>query len=121
MAKVLVIEDEAISRSTICGILAAAGHVVETAENGRLGIASFRRNCPDLVITDVIMPEQEGIQTLIDIRRMNPKAKVIVISGGGRSGSTALLGIAKKLGAADVISKPFDPPDLLRRIAAALG
>jgi DNA-binding NtrC family response regulator len=76
-------------------------------------MAVFRGWQPDLVITDIIMPDQEGIQTITEIRAAKPDAKIIAISGGGRIGNTDFLQIARQLGAMDVVAKPFDPDFLL--------
>lgn len=119
--KILVIDDDVIVRETIIQILEDRGYQVVSAEDGKRGIASFRSEKPDLVITDIIMPEKEGIQTITEIRRERPDAKVIAISGGGRIGNTDFLKIAQKLGASDVIAKPFDPDDFLTRVSRCLG
>ena len=80
----------------------------------------FRSEKPDLVVTDIIMPEKEGIETIRDIRGEVPDAKIIAISGGGRIGNTDFLQIARKMGAIDALPKPFDPDDLLGRINTCL-
>ncbi len=120
MSKILVIDDDVIVRETIVQILESDGYDVVSAEDGRRGVALFRSEQPDLVITDIIMPEKEGIQTIMEIRGTRPDAKVIAISGGGRIGNTDFLKIARLLGAADVISKPFDPDDFLSRVGRCL-
>jgi CheY-like chemotaxis protein len=121
MAKILVIDDDVIVRETITQILEDLGHVVVIAEDGKAGVAAFRADRPDLVITDIIMPEQEGIQTITEIRGLAPEAKIIAISGGGRIGNTDFLKIARHIGANDVIAKPFDPDDLASRVSGCLG
>jgi CheY-like chemotaxis protein len=121
MAKILVIDDDAGVRSVISDILAPSGHSVVTAENGRRGLALFLSDPPDLVITDIMMPEQDGIETLREILHARWDAKVIVISGGGRSDNTDFLESARLLGAADIVAKPFDPDDLLRRVDHCLA
>jgi DNA-binding NtrC family response regulator len=121
MTKILVIDDDVIVRETIIQILEDRGYEVISAEDGKRGVASFISEKPDLVITDIIMPEKEGIQTITEIRRERPDAKVIAISGGGRIGNTDFLKIAQKLGASDVIAKPFDPDDFLNRVSRCLN
>ncbi len=121
MAKILVIDDDVIVRETIAQILEERGHQVLSAEDGKRGVAAFRTGRPDLVITDIIMPEQEGIQTITQIRGLAPDAKIIAISGGGRIGNTDFLKIARHLGANDVIAKPFDPDDLVSRVDRCLN
>jgi DNA-binding NtrC family response regulator len=120
MTKILVIDDDVIVRETIVQILEDGGYQVLSAEDGKRGMVAFRSERPDLVITDIIMPEQEGIQTITEIRGVKPDAKIIAISGGGRIGNTDFLKIARHLGAFDAIAKPFDPDDLLSRVGRCL-
>ncbi|HUB98097.1 MAG TPA: response regulator [Stellaceae bacterium] len=121
MAKILVIEDDVMLRNTIEKILRHGGFEVVLAEDGARGLTSFRSERPDLVLTDIIMPEREGIATIVEIRRERPDAKIIAMSGGGRIGSADFLGMARKLGADDIIAKPFLPQDLIGRITACLS
>lgn len=121
MQKILVIEDNVVVRTTICRILKVGGYAVIEAGDGLRGIAAFRQEHPDLVISDIIMPEQEGIATIRQILAESPGAKIIAISGGGRIGNTDFLQIARKMGASDVLPKPFDPEELLKRVAACLN
>ena len=120
MARILVIDDDSAARDTIVQVLEDGGYQVTSAEDGRVGLASFRREPPDLVITDIIMPEKEGIQTITEMRGERPGTKIIAISGGGRIGNTDFLRIARHLGAMDVIPKPFDPDDLLSCVGRCL-
>jgi two-component system chemotaxis response regulator CheY len=120
MSKILVIDDDTVVRQSLTVILEDAGHEVVSAEDGKRGMAAFRSEHPDLVITDIIMPEQEGIQTITEIRGVKPDAKIIAISGGGRIGNTDFLKIARIFGAMDVIPKPFDPDELLSHVKACL-
>ena len=113
MTKILVIDDDVLVRKSIVHLLEGAGYQVLTAEDGARGMAIFRNEQPDLVITDIVMPEQEGIQTITEIRKAKPDAKIIAISGGGRIADTDFLRIAQVLGAMAAISKPFDPDELL--------
>ncbi len=121
MQKILVIDDDAVVRETIIQILEDYGYEVVSAEDGSRGVKLFRSERPDLVITDIIMPEKEGIQTIMEIRAECPTAKIIAVSGGGRIGNTDFLKIAQKLGATDIIAKPFDPDEFLSRISQCLG
>jgi CheY-like chemotaxis protein len=115
--KILVIDDDHLVRYTLSKILSRKGYEVVTAADGKRGITLFRNEHPDLVITDIIMPEQEGIDTIIQIRHERPNAKIIAISGGGRIRNIDFLEMARSLGADDVIAKPFEADDLLRRFA----
>jgi len=116
MKKILVIEDNLIVRNTVTRILQTAGYTVVTANDGLQGFEMFRKEQPDLVISDIIMPQQEGIGTIRQILAERPGTKIIAISGGGRIGNTDFLQIARKMGAIDALQKPFDPDDLLGRI-----
>ena len=120
MKKILVIEDNAIVRNTMTRILQTAGYTVVTASDGLEGVNLFRKEMPDLVISDIIMPQQEGIGTIRQLLAEFPGTKIIAISGGGRIGNTDFLQIARKLGAIDALPKPFDPDDLLGRIKGCL-
>jgi CheY-like chemotaxis protein len=117
MTKILVIEDNAIVRNTVMRILQTAGYTVVTANDGMQGCDMFRKEQPDLVISDIIMPHQEGIGTIRQILAESPGTKIIAISGGGRIGNTDFLSIARAMGAVDALPKPFDPDDLLDRIS----
>jgi DNA-binding response OmpR family regulator len=120
VTKILVIDDDPMVRSTISRILSHNGFEVNLAEDGVRGLASFRSQRPDLVITDIIMPEKEGIETITEIRRDFPGTKIIAISGGGRIGNADFLSMAKRLGATEVISKPFTPRDLVSCVRKCL-
>jgi DNA-binding NtrC family response regulator len=121
MAKVLVIDDDDVVRESIVYILVDGGYDVVSAEDGLRGMIVFRSEQPDLVITDILMPEQEGIQTIAEMRKEKPDAKIIAISGGGRVGNGDFLGMARALGAMDTISKPFDPDTMLLIVAECLA
>jgi DNA-binding response OmpR family regulator len=114
--KILVIDDDPLVQRSVEMILRLGGHEVRTARDGLRGLALFREAQPDLVVTDIIMPDQEGLGTIMAIRKECPGAKIIAISGGGRMGNLDLLKMARELGADDVIAKPFDPEVLLNRI-----
>jgi two-component system, chemotaxis family, chemotaxis protein CheY len=115
--KILVIDDDPLVRRSLEILLRLGGYEVTTASNGLLGLALFRDTLPDLVITDIIMPEQEGLGTIMAMRKEFPAAKIIAISGGGRMGNLDLLAAARLLGADDAIAKPFDSEVLLERVA----
>ena len=110
---VCVIDDDVAVRQTIALLLEDAGIEVVQAGDGKEGFRAFQRARPDLIVTDIIMPEKEGIQTIIDIRKQDPKLPIIAISGGGRIGNTDFLEIAARLGASTTLPKPFDPEVLV--------
>jgi DNA-binding response OmpR family regulator len=114
--KILVIDDDELVRRMVTRVLRAAGHDVATAENGLRGMALIRKERPQIVITDIIMPEQEGLETILEIRRDNSEIKVIAMSGSASIGSTDILTMARLLGADEVLHKPFRAEELLSRV-----
>jgi CheY-like chemotaxis protein len=121
MSKILVIDDDAVVRETIVFLLQDVGYEVLSAEDGVRGMALFRSEQPDLVITDLIMPEQEGLQTITEMLKDQPNAKIIAISGAARLGKMDFLKIAEVLGAMDAIRKPFEPAELLATVKNCLA
>jgi CheY-like chemotaxis protein len=114
--KILVIDDDHLVRYTVSKILSSYGYEVVTATDGKRGMIVLREEHPDAVITDIIMPEQEGIDTIIQIRRERPGIKIIAISGGGRIRNIDFLEMAQSLGADEVIAKPFGADELLNHL-----
>ncbi len=120
MPRILVIDDDESVRSTLEEMLVRDGHTVATAENGLKGVELFRARPFDVVITDIIMDEQEGLETIMALRHEAPGVGVIAMSGGsGRS--PFYLQMAARLGADHTLAKPFAPADIreaLRTVAA---
>jgi DNA-binding response OmpR family regulator len=114
--KILVIDDDHVLRNSVTRVLRSHGYEVVTAADGERGMTMFRNERPELVITDIIMPQKEGIETIRLMRRECPDIKIVAISGGGHFGNFDILAIAHKLGADDVMHKPFDATELLRRV-----
>lgn len=108
MARILVIDDDATIRLSLKLALEDADHHVEEAANGLEGIDRFRANPAALVITDIFMPEKEGMELIDEIKRDRPETKIIAISGGGRMNPDDYLTIARRLGADRTLLKPFD-------------
>ncbi|MFZ5790434.1 MAG: response regulator [Pseudomonadota bacterium] len=121
MARILIIDDEEAVRLTLRQILQHAGYDVVEAENGAVGLARMREKSADLVITDIIMPEMEGVETVTAMRKEFPAVKLIAMSGGGRTGNFNFLGAALKLGAAKVLQKPFNRVALLDAVRECLA
>ena len=111
--KILVIDDDDLLRRVVEKVLILGGHQVLAAADGALGMAIFRKERPEIVVTDIIMPEQEGLGTIMMMRRERPEARIIAMSGGGRMGNLDVLEAAHALGSDEVIAKPFLPRDLL--------
>ena len=111
---VLVIEDHEGLGKTIEAVVAAAGHTVVRASNGRKGVKLFTQDRFDLVITDILMPVQEGLETIRQLRTIKPDLKIIAVSGSGRSQGMDFLPAASAFGAVATLQKPFQPVDLLQ-------
>jgi two-component system response regulator (stage 0 sporulation protein F) len=111
MASILIIDDEEIIRALLRSVLEAAGYEVTEAANGRIGLELYRQNPRDLVITDILMPELNGLDMLLELTREFLRAKVIAISGAGEEKN--VLDVAKLLGARQTFQKPFSVSKLL--------
>lgn len=122
MAKILIVEDDQLLRDAMCALLRAERHEVLETGDGKEAIQRFESFAPDLVVTDIIMPDVEGLETIQSMRLVSPGVKILAISGGGRVGPDQYLTIAVKLGAASALEKPFSGPEFLgevRRLLAA--
>jgi DNA-binding response OmpR family regulator len=115
MARILIIDDDDQVRKMLRLTLNAAGFDVVEAQDGKVAMKLFHEDptLVDLVITDLIMPEKEGIETIIELRRDFPKIPIIAISGGGRIDPNDYLILAKKLGAQITLEKPFSRKDII--------
>jgi DNA-binding response OmpR family regulator len=120
MARLLIIDDDDLLRGVLAKSLAHAGHTVLQAADGRQGVELTRVTPVELVITDLIMPVQEGVETIMMLRREQPKLPIIAMSGGA-SNSQLYLEIAGKIGARRVLAKPFTPKHLLETIEEVLA
>ena len=120
MANILLVDDEEQLRSILRIVLESAGHDVEEAGNGKEAVESYRSRPADLLVTDIVMPEKEGIETIIQLRESYPEVKVIAMSGGGRTGDQNYLELAKKLGANHVLAKPFSNSEFLNAVNLVL-
>ena len=122
MKRILIIDDDSGVRLFIRNCLEQAGYNVLEADNGNTGIAAFRQNPVDLVIVDLFMPEKEGIETIIELRKGYPDLKILAISGGiPRYGPDNLLHAAQMLGADCCLTKPFTMQQLLDVIGNQLA
>jgi CheY-like chemotaxis protein len=113
MARILVIDDDELVRFTLKTILEEDNHEVAVAKDGVEGTALFTSQPYPLVITDLIMPEKEGMETIIELRKNYPDTKIIAISGGGQMGVSNLLKVAQRIGADQAIAKPFGRDEVL--------
>ena len=121
MARILVIDDEADIRGLLREVLEGVGHQVIEAADGRLGRDLYRLAPTDVVISDIVMPSQEGIETIMQLRAEFPSLRVIAISGGGALHTPAYLEAASLSGADRTFAKPFDPQEVLRAVHDLLG
>ncbi|MBF0496524.1 MAG: response regulator [Deltaproteobacteria bacterium] len=121
MAKILVVDDDESLREMLCLSLRRAGFDVIEASDGNQATKLIKRESVDLVITDIIMPDKEGIQLIIELRETKPEIKIIAMSGGGVVLSELYLDMAKRLGADRIIAKPVFRDDLLKMIRELLG
>jgi two-component system, chemotaxis family, chemotaxis protein CheY len=120
VACILIIDDDDQPRHMLQQVLTRAGYEVIDARDGNEGLQRFRATPADVIITDILMPEKEGLETIIDLRREFPRAKIIAMSGGGRAGNLNFLDVASRLGAQRTLEKPFDLQAMLRAVSELL-
>lgn len=119
-SRILVIDDDNAVREVICNSLIECDYQVKCARDGEEGLGIIREGYnPNIVISDIIMPKKEGIETIIEIKKNLPDIKIIAISGGGRTKAMDFLHLAKKLGANATVEKPIDM-DYLEDVVARL-
>jgi len=120
MPGVLIVEDDKELREMLKLSLSRRNFTVFEADNGKSAIAHFKPTITDLVVTDLIMPEEDGLKVVIKLRELKPTIKIIAISGGGKVGPGSYLNLAKALGADAIFSKPFSISDLITKIEQLL-
>lgn len=120
MPGILIVEDDKELREMLKMSLLRRGFTVLEAENGKAAITHFKPLITDLVITDLIMPEEDGLKVVITLREVKPSIKIIAISGGGKVGPGSYLNLAKALGADAIYSKPFSINELIGKIEQLL-
>jgi two-component system, chemotaxis family, chemotaxis protein CheY len=118
MARILVIEDDEHLQTAVRDVLSDVGHVVFVANNGREGVSRYREHHPDLVITDIFMPERNGLDVILELAPTN--VSIIAMSGGGRLDRGDHLDDALQFGASRVLVKPFTLDALIAAVNAAL-
>ncbi len=116
MSGILIVEDDKELREMLKLSLMRRKFVVLEAENGKDAITHFKPSMTDLVVTDLIMPEEDGLKVIMKLREIKPSIKIIAISGGGKAGPGNYLSLAKALGADAIFSKPFSINDLIEKI-----
>ena len=121
MALILIVEDDDLLASVMRRALAPDGHEVHLAEDGKKAWAFLLKAKVDLLVTDILMPEKDGLELIPQVRKNFPATKILAISGGGQLGPKSYLGTAKALGAHETLLKPFSLPDFIAMIIQLLG
>jgi DNA-binding response OmpR family regulator len=120
MAAILIIDDDESVRQALRMVLETAGHVVTEANGGRAGLKLGKAQVFDLVISDILMPEFDGIEMIRALRKVSQKIKILAISGGGRTNPEIFLSMAQQLGADGTLMKPFGKLELLGEVERLL-
>lgn len=121
MKKILIIDDEPDILVMLKKMMERAGFMVQMAANGEEGLRNFYEDLPDLVITDIIMPEKEGLEIIREMKRKRPGLKIIAISGGGRISAESYLETARHFGANHVFQKPFSQTEIVEAARTLLA
>jgi DNA-binding response OmpR family regulator len=119
--RICLVEDDRPLRTVLARFLTQSGYEVVQAEHGRQALQVMELRPADLVITDMIMPEMDGVETIVALRREYPKVKIIAMSGGGLRSAEQYLQLAQMLGAQKTFSKPIIPQELLDTISGLIG
>lgn len=117
---ILLIDDDPLVLSTLSTVLKRANHAVIVAGDGAEGMAKLKRQPIDVVITDLLMPNKDGLETIMELGKTSPTTKVIAMSGGGKLQYADYLSVAKHLGAFRTLQKPFTPTVILEAVEEAL-
>lgn len=121
MPRILLIEDDRHLRRALRLALEKYGYTVFEANDGREGLKAYQAQPVDLVVTDMIMPDMEGVETIRMLRKLNPVLHIIAITGGGRGAPESYLQLAAQFGAAKVFAKPFDLGDICAAVTQLLS
>lgn len=117
---ILIVDDDELIRLTVRNMLKKTGCTVLEARDGNEGLSKYRESRPNIILTDMLMPEKEGLETIIQIRGFDPDAKIIAVSGGGATKNMSFLELAKKVGANQILEKPIKPDQLYNAINSVL-
>ena len=120
MRRILIIDDEPYILLMLKKMLERAGYEIDLASNGREGMAVFEQDSADLVITDIIMPDKEGLELILEMKKKRPELKIIAMSGGGRISPESYLECARHFGAEKVFQKPFRQKEIVSAVKELL-
>lgn len=121
MARILVVDDDAEIRDTLKKFLGRVGYDVEVAGDGKIANQRLAEGDFDLMITDIVMPNQDGVENIMQARKNHPDMRVIAMSGGGYVQTKTYLKVAESLGADAVFQKPFRSQEMLAKIRELIG
>ena len=121
MTSILVADDDKLVRITLRKILESAGYTSLGAKDGAEAIEVYRKQKPDLVIVDIVMPIKDGVRTFLELRGFDAKAKIIAMSAGARSGKVDYLSLTKRIGANGILAKPFTRASVLALVGQVLA
>jgi YesN/AraC family two-component response regulator len=121
MKKILIIDDELSIQKLLKMLLERNRYQTFEASNGTQGIALYKKHKPDLIITDLIMPEKEGLETIRELKKIDPDVKIIALSGGGLGDPKMYLNMASTFGAVRTFNKPVDNDILISNIKEILS
>jgi CheY-like chemotaxis protein len=116
MASILLVDDDELFRAAICPALRAAHHVVDEAVDGAQALRILKAKTPDILITDIFMPNRDGIELIAAVRQANPTVRIMAISARQNLGMVDLLNLAERLGAHATLAKPFSTEQLLEKL-----
>lgn len=121
MARVLVVDDQPEVRRLMLRLLERAGHTTAEADGGAEGLRQLAAQPADVVVTDLFMPDMDGLEFMRELALRHPGMRVIAVSGGGSMDAASILAVATALGAVRTLSKPFDPPQFLALVEEVLA
>jgi DNA-binding response OmpR family regulator len=120
-ATICVIDDDQAVRQTLCAHLSEAGFDTIEAANGKDGVKMVEQNKPAVAVVDIVMPDQEGLSTIRELKQKSPATRILAVSGGGLGRAERYLHYAVELGAHDTLAKPFGRQAFLERIEKLLA
>lgn len=113
MIRIMVVDDDEAFRQTVCELLAEGDFEILSAESGTQLFTVLKKQSVDIVLTDIVMPDEDGLEIVRKIKKMNPAPKIVAMSGGGRIAATDYLEIARLMGVSATIQKPFKQQELV--------